>query len=88
VLTTGIDVAAALAAGELVTARVRVVELVSLDPTGALATALHAQPGEVWVIRPDAHVAAVVEDPAHIADALLRAPAIERNHHGALPAIR
>ncbi|HWM07009.1 MAG TPA: hypothetical protein VNP92_32115 [Actinophytocola sp.] len=31
--------------------------------TGALTAALAARPREVWVIRPDAHVAAVLEQP-------------------------
>lgn len=31
-----------------------------LDPGGALARALGARAGEMWVVRPDAHVAAVV----------------------------
>lgn len=34
--------------------------LVDVDPTGALCQALTPEPGQVWLIRPDAHVAAVV----------------------------
>jgi pentachlorophenol monooxygenase/3-(3-hydroxy-phenyl)propionate hydroxylase len=34
-----------------------------IDVDGALAGAMDARPGEVWVIRPDAHVAAVLPDP-------------------------
>jgi pentachlorophenol monooxygenase/3-(3-hydroxy-phenyl)propionate hydroxylase len=88
-LTTGVDVAAARAAAELVAAPVRVAELALLDPTGALAAALDARPGEVWVIRPDAHVAAVVDED-RIADALHRALATENEEiiHGPLPPIR
>jgi pentachlorophenol monooxygenase/3-(3-hydroxy-phenyl)propionate hydroxylase len=43
---------------------VALLELAVLDVTGALAPALNAQPGEIWVLRPDAHVAAVLERPA------------------------
>jgi pentachlorophenol monooxygenase/3-(3-hydroxy-phenyl)propionate hydroxylase len=41
----------------------RYADMTELDPTGMLGTALAARPGEVWVIRPDAHVAAVLADP-------------------------
>jgi pentachlorophenol monooxygenase/3-(3-hydroxy-phenyl)propionate hydroxylase len=34
-----------------------------LDPTGALARSLRLEPGEVWVIRPDAHIAATLHTP-------------------------
>ena len=34
----------------------------AIDPDGTLAAALGARPGEVWVIRPDAHIAAVLAD--------------------------
>jgi len=33
----------------------------SLDPSGALAETLGMRPGEVWVLRPDAHIAAIVD---------------------------
>jgi len=33
----------------------------SLDPSGALAETLDMRPGEVWVLRPDAHIAAIVD---------------------------
>jgi pentachlorophenol monooxygenase/3-(3-hydroxy-phenyl)propionate hydroxylase len=48
--------------------------LASLDPSGVLAAALDAAPGEVWLVRPDAHVAAIVsaDDPRHLADAIRR----------------
>ena len=56
----------------------RVLELAAGDPTGALTAALDARPGEVWIVRPDAHVAAVLEQPssATIVGALHRALAI------------
>lgn len=43
-----------------------------LDPNGALAAALGARPGEVWVLRPDAYVAAVLP-PHSDRDDLVRA---------------
>ncbi|MFE6306257.1 FAD-dependent monooxygenase [Nocardiopsis sp. NPDC057823] len=35
--------------------------LADIDTTGALAKALDCHPGGVWVLRPDAHIAAVVD---------------------------
>ena len=73
---------------------VRVLALSDLDTDGTLGTALSARPGEVWIIRPDAHIAAVLTDPtpAEITAALQRAAAHlvtkEESHHGALPASR
>jgi 3-(3-hydroxy-phenyl)propionate hydroxylase len=66
---------AARAAERSVAAPVRVCELATIDETGALTAALDARQGEVWVVRPDAHVAAVLERPTApaIADALHRA---------------
>ncbi|WP_433287951.1 FAD-dependent monooxygenase [Pseudonocardia sp. CA-142604] len=90
----GADVAAAREAAQSVSAPVRVLELAAGDPTGVLTGALDARPGEVWVVRPDAHVAAVLERPssATIVDALHRALAIvmdrEENEHGVLPTVR
>ncbi|HET6504681.1 MAG TPA: pentachlorophenol monooxygenase, partial [Amycolatopsis sp.] len=40
-----------------------VLELEAIDSTGALNKALRAGRREVWVIRPDAHVAAVLAEP-------------------------
>jgi 2-polyprenyl-6-methoxyphenol hydroxylase-like FAD-dependent oxidoreductase len=51
---------------------VAVHRVADLDPTGLLCTALGMRPGELWVLRPDAHVAAVLTH----ADAVL--PALER----------
>jgi 3-(3-hydroxy-phenyl)propionate hydroxylase len=62
-LAPGADEAAARAAAASVPAPVAVVELAAVDVSGALAPALDARPGEVWLIRPDAHVAAVLDDP-------------------------
>jgi 3-(3-hydroxy-phenyl)propionate hydroxylase len=54
---------------------VRVLALREIDATGALKEALGARPGEVWAIRPDAHVAAVLTAPtgADVRSALRRA---------------
>jgi pentachlorophenol monooxygenase/3-(3-hydroxy-phenyl)propionate hydroxylase len=58
-------------------------------------TALGARPDELWIIRPDAHVAAVLADPdpAAVGTALRRAVAAtttttEERDHGVLPATR
>ncbi|WP_219415047.1 FAD-dependent monooxygenase [Pseudonocardia nigra] len=86
----GADVAAAHEAAGRAAAPVRVLELATIDATGALGDALAARPGEVWVIRPDAHVAAVLAAPtaAQITAALDRAAAREESHHGVLPTVR
>ncbi|SDP16498.1 3-(3-hydroxy-phenyl)propionate hydroxylase [Klenkia soli] len=46
-----------------------------LDPSGVLAGALGACADEVWLLRPDAHVAAVLTDPAGLPAALARVTA-------------
>jgi 3-(3-hydroxy-phenyl)propionate hydroxylase len=43
-----------------------------LDPSGLLPEALGARPDEVWVLRPDAHVAAVLTRAADVAPAVAR----------------
>jgi 2-polyprenyl-6-methoxyphenol hydroxylase-like FAD-dependent oxidoreductase len=43
-----------------------------LDPSGLLREALDARPDEIWVLRPDAHVAAVLTRPADVAPAVAR----------------
>jgi 3-(3-hydroxy-phenyl)propionate hydroxylase len=76
---SGADVGAARRAAAAVVAPVRVLDAGSLPDRGAgLASAGLAEPGEVWVIRPDAHAAAVLRDPgeAEIAAALRRALAL------------
>jgi 3-(3-hydroxy-phenyl)propionate hydroxylase len=73
---SGADVAAARRAAAAVAAPVRVLDAGSLPDSGAgLARTGLAGPGEVWVIRPDAHAAAALRDPgeAEIAAALRRA---------------
>ena len=50
-----------------------------VDPAGLRSVeipvggALGARPGEAWLVRPDAYVAAVLQDPAEIGRALQRA---------------
>ncbi len=48
-----------------------------LDPSGLLHEALGARSDEVWVLRPDAHIAAVLTDPAEVAPAVARLLALE-----------
>ena len=50
-----------------------VLALAEVDPDGSVADALGAAPGEAWIIRPDAHIAAVVTSVAEAADAAYRA---------------
>ncbi len=52
---------------------VRVLALVEADPDGQVAAALGAKPDEAWVLRPDAHIAAVVTDPTQLEAAVRRA---------------
>jgi pentachlorophenol monooxygenase/3-(3-hydroxy-phenyl)propionate hydroxylase len=73
---------------------VRLLALDEIDPERTLTTGMAAGPDEVWVVRPDAHVAAVLADPTadDITAALTRAaghPATrEESHDGALQASR
>jgi 3-(3-hydroxy-phenyl)propionate hydroxylase len=74
----GADVAAAREAAAALAAPVRVLDAAALDGAGpagpALAEAGLALPGEVWVVRPDAHAAAVLHHPgrAEVGAALRR----------------
>jgi pentachlorophenol monooxygenase/3-(3-hydroxy-phenyl)propionate hydroxylase len=69
---------------------IRVLSLPDIDGAETLADALAARRGEVWVIRPDAHVAAVLTkpDPPAVMTALRRAqgraddPAGQESHRG------
>jgi pentachlorophenol monooxygenase/3-(3-hydroxy-phenyl)propionate hydroxylase len=71
----------------------RTLELADIDNTGALGSALDARPGELWVVRPDAHVAAVLDRPgvAEVRAALRRALGYaevgEARRDGVLPAV-
>ncbi|TWE27998.1 FAD-dependent monooxygenase [Prauserella muralis] len=69
----GADVAAAQRAAREPAAPVRVLRLAEIDPAGELTEALGARAGEVWIVRPDAHVAAVAAG----ADAIR--PAVRRS---------
>jgi 3-(3-hydroxy-phenyl)propionate hydroxylase len=71
----GADVAAAREAASAVAAPARVVDVAAQPDAGTLTGAGLAGPGEVWVIRPDAHAAAVLHSPgrAEIVAALRRA---------------
>ncbi len=46
--------------------------LADVDPRGAVAAALEARPGEVFVLRPDAHLAAVLDSVELLAPTLAR----------------
>ncbi|MBC3194934.1 FAD-dependent monooxygenase [Pseudonocardia sp. C8] len=95
-LGTGADDAAARAVAQEQPGPVRVLSLDALDGEEAgPAEILGARPGEVWVVRPDAHVAAVLHRPSRddLAAALARATARtvrprEENPDGVLPARR
>jgi len=60
VLTTGDPAVAEAAATAVTRAPVRALAIADIDPSGLLAEALDARPGEAFVIRPDGHLAAVV----------------------------
>ncbi|HWD03368.1 MAG TPA: hypothetical protein VG674_13045 [Amycolatopsis sp.] len=68
---------------------VQVLALAEIDPDGTLTSALGARDDEVWVIRPDAHIAAVLAGPTRdgVAAALARATA-RRERRGLEPARR
>ncbi|MDR7304092.1 FAD-dependent monooxygenase [Haloactinomyces albus] len=51
------------AAATVTAAPVRLLHLDRVDRTGALAAALQPSSDELWIIRPDAHIAAVVPNP-------------------------
>ncbi|TQM45014.1 FAD-dependent monooxygenase [Pseudonocardia cypriaca] len=65
------DIAAARAAASTTPGPTRVLGLDEIDPDGALG----GRPDEVWIIRPDAHIAAVLDHPTRheIRAALARA---------------
>ncbi|MEV0147960.1 MULTISPECIES: FAD-dependent monooxygenase [unclassified Nonomuraea] len=63
-LTEGLDrEALGTAVVRAVRAPVTVLALDEIDPGGDVRKALEARPGEVWLIRPDAHIAAVLTEP-------------------------
>jgi 3-(3-hydroxy-phenyl)propionate hydroxylase len=97
--TAGVDDATVRDAVAAAAGPVRVLALPEIDVDGTLNTALAGRPDEVWIIRPDAHIAAVLAAPAtdEITAALHRAAAFpanraaanrEESHDGALQASR
>ncbi len=74
-LAPGADVDAARAAAAATPGPARVLRLDEIDPDGTLTDILGAHPGEVWIVRPDAHIAAALGNPTHdeIRAALARA---------------
>lgn len=52
---------------------VRVLGVDEVDPTGSVAAELGMRSGELWLLRPDAYVAAVITDPRDLGPALRRA---------------
>ncbi|MGW0664000.1 FAD-dependent monooxygenase [Streptodolium elevatio] len=66
------------AAGDVTPAPLTVANIGALDPTGTLAEALATGDDEAWLIRPDAHIAAVVPvaEPPALAAALRRVLAL------------
>jgi pentachlorophenol monooxygenase/3-(3-hydroxy-phenyl)propionate hydroxylase len=51
----------------------------AIPMSGGLRQALAARPGELWLIRPDAHVAAVVRDSSQVPTALRRCLGFHQN---------
>jgi 3-(3-hydroxy-phenyl)propionate hydroxylase len=63
-LLTGDDAdlqAVALIASDAIASPVRVHRFTDLDPTGSIKRAVNPGPNEVWIIRPDAYVCAVID---------------------------
>jgi 3-(3-hydroxy-phenyl)propionate hydroxylase len=77
----GTDATAARTAAATTPGPARVLGLDEIDPDGTLTAAFGARPDEVWIVRPDAHVAAVLASPTHdhIRAALARATTREEN---------
>jgi 3-(3-hydroxy-phenyl)propionate hydroxylase len=75
-ISGGVDTdAVARVANDLVEADARVHAIADIDALGALERVLQPSPGEVWIIRPDAYIAAVAngDDLAELGGALYRA---------------
>jgi pentachlorophenol monooxygenase/3-(3-hydroxy-phenyl)propionate hydroxylase len=70
----GADLAAGRAVAAAAACPLQVLAMADADPSGRLAAALDARPGETWLVRPDAYVAAVAAGSADgLAVALRRA---------------
>jgi pentachlorophenol monooxygenase/3-(3-hydroxy-phenyl)propionate hydroxylase len=63
ITAAGVDEAAVRSAAAAEPGPVRVLSLPEVDVTGEVAAALSSCPAEVWVVRPDAHIAAVLTHP-------------------------
>ena len=50
-----------------------VLALAEAEPSGILLDSLKAHPGDVWLVRPDAHTCAVVREPSQLTAAARRA---------------
>ncbi|MEV0593588.1 hypothetical protein [Nonomuraea cavernae] len=61
--------------GKVTRAPLAVRELATMDGTGGLADELGVRPDEAWLIRPDAHIAAIIPHagPEPVAAAVHRA---------------
>jgi 3-(3-hydroxy-phenyl)propionate hydroxylase len=78
----GADVDAVRTAAASTPGPVRVLGLDGIDPDGTITGILGAHPGEVWIIRPDAHIAAVLGNPTHHE---IRAALARATHSGGEP---
>ena len=74
-LTSGRDDTAAVAQAlaRATAAPARVLRLEDVDVQGRLREALCARDGEIWLLRPDGHIAAVARGPAEVTTATRRA---------------
>jgi len=72
---SAVELAAVQGAAAAAPGPVRVLVLDEIDPDGILTASTAARPDEVWIVRPDAHVAAVLSGPTHddVTSALARA---------------
>ncbi|MEU7748904.1 FAD-dependent monooxygenase [Nonomuraea sp. NPDC049158] len=77
-MADGCDSGSLAGAADAVRAPLTVLSIDDIDPSGALAEAFATRPGEVWLIRPDAHIAAILPDAdsARVTAALRRALAM------------
>ncbi|MBA3905128.1 MAG: FAD-dependent monooxygenase [Pseudonocardiales bacterium] len=94
IVTPGASRAAVGAAAAAEAGPIRVLPLSEVDVTGEVAAALVARRAEVWVIRPDAHIAAVLTEPTAAAlrtvfdRVMARRTREEKSNDGVLQAVR